>query len=51
MVMPALSGGTPGRYLAIGSAVVSFPSISSFRIAAAVNCLVTDPMHDTMSAV
>ena len=51
IVMSDLSGGTPGRYLAIGSETVSLPSISNFRIAAAVNCLVTEPMQDTMSMV
>ncbi len=51
MVIPALSGGTPGRYFEMGSLVESLPSISSARTAAAVNCLVTEPMHETRSVV
>ena len=40
--MARLSSGTGPTNLLIGSVTRSFPIISSFRIAAAVNCLVID---------
>ncbi len=50
-MIPRLSSGTPGKYLETGSFTDSLPCISSFRIAAAVNCLVMDPMSNCVSSV
>ena len=40
--MAGLSAGTRPRWRPIGSRTLSLPMLSSFRIAAAVNCLVID---------
>jgi hypothetical protein len=48
-VIAALSAGTSEKYLAMGSATLSRPSSSSLRMAAAVNCLVMEPRHETVA--
>jgi hypothetical protein len=40
-----------GKYLAIGSSTLRFPSSCSSRMQAAVNCLLIDPIAYYMSAV
>ena len=46
-----LTCGTLSKYVVIGSETRSCPSSSSFRIAAAVNCLVMEPMHEVVPGV
>ena len=46
-----LSAGTPGKYFESGSSIESNVIISSFRIAAAVNCFVIEPVVYTVSGV
>ena len=50
-MMPRLSAGALGKKRVTGSVTRSFPSISSFRMAAAVNCLEMEPMSDAVAAV
>ena len=49
--MARLSSGTSRKWSVIGSDTESLPISSSFRIAAAVNCLVIEPVVNTVSEV
>jgi hypothetical protein len=49
--MRALSGGAKGKKREIGSERRSFPRLSSFRIAVAVNGFTSEPMSNPVAVV